>query len=86
MSHSKVGALALALVVWAFARGDSVAIAQAGDPVNINLIVNEKTITAKMIDSPTARDFIALLPLTLTMNDLFKREKYAELPRPISGN
>jgi hypothetical protein len=37
-----------------------------------------------LIDSQTTRDFISLLPLTLTMNDLFRREKYAHLPRAIS--
>ena len=52
--------------------------------MKIRLIVNGKTITAKLIDGPTARDFISLLPLTLTMNDLFKREKFGHLPREIS--
>ena len=33
---------------------------------------------------PTSRDFIALLPLTLTMDDLFRREKYGPLPRALS--
>jgi hypothetical protein len=47
-------------------------------------MVNDKILSARVIDSPTARDFIALLPLTLTMNDLFKREKFGHLPRPIS--
>jgi hypothetical protein len=28
---------------------------------------------------------VSLLPLTLTWNDLFSREKYAHLPRAISG-
>jgi hypothetical protein len=35
-------------------------------------------------DSKTTRDFVSLLPLTLTMNDLFRREKFAHLPRAIS--
>jgi len=37
-----------------------------------------------LIDSETTRDFISLLPLTLTMNDLFGREKFGHLPRAIS--
>ena len=41
-------------------------------------------ITATLDDSKTTRDFISLLPLTLTMNDLFRREKFAHLPRAIS--
>ena len=45
---------------------------------------NSKAITATLIDSETTRDFVSLLPLTLTMNDLFGREKFASLPRAIS--
>jgi len=36
------------------------------------------------MDSKTTQDFVSLLPLTLTMNDLFRREKFAHLPRAIS--
>ncbi len=53
--------------------------------MKIQLTVNDKRIAARLIDSPTARDFISLLPLTLTMNDLFKREKFGHLPRAISN-
>ena len=52
--------------------------------MKIRLTVNGKILTARVIDSPTAKDFIGLLPLTLTMNDLFKREKFGHLPRAIS--
>jgi hypothetical protein len=52
--------------------------------MKLRLTVNDKTLSARVIDSPTARDFIALLPLTVTMNDLFKREKFGHLPRSIS--
>ena len=38
-----------------------------------------------MIDSKTTENFISLLPLTLTMNDLFRREKFGHLPRAISN-
>jgi len=46
---------------------------------------NSKAITATLIDGETTRDFVSLLPLTLTMNDLFGREKFAPLPRTISA-
>jgi len=52
--------------------------------MKLRLTVTGKTVRARVIDSPTARDFISLLPLTLTMNDLFKREKFGHLPRAIS--
>ncbi|MBV9148194.1 MAG: hypothetical protein JO065_19925 [Acidobacteria bacterium] len=43
-----------------------------------------KTITATTANNETAQDFVSLLPLRLSMNDLFGREKYAKLPRAIS--
>ena len=52
--------------------------------MKLRLTVNGKAITATLIDSETTRDFASLLPLTLTMNDLFRREKFARLPRAIS--
>ena len=52
--------------------------------MKIRLKVEDKVITATLSDSETTRDFVSLLPLTLTMNDLFRREKFAHLPRAIS--
>jgi hypothetical protein len=52
--------------------------------MEIRLKVVDKEITATLIDSETTRDFISLLPLTLTMNALFRREKFGHLPRAIS--
>lgn len=54
------------------------------DRMKIRLKVGDKVLRATLIDSKTAQDFVSLLPLTLTMNDLFGREKYAHLPRAIS--
>jgi len=52
--------------------------------VEIKLTIDNKTLTATFADNGTARDFASLLPLTLTMNDLFGREKFGHLPRAIS--
>jgi hypothetical protein len=52
--------------------------------MKIRLKVEDKLMTATLIDSKTTRDFVSLLPLTLTMNDLFRREKFAHLPCLIS--
>ncbi len=52
--------------------------------MKIRLKIDDKVITATLNDSKTTRDFISLLPFTLTMNDLFRREKFAHLPRAIS--
>lgn len=57
---------------------------QQANSMKINIKVKDKVVTATLIDSKTTQDFVSLLPLTLTMNDLFGREKFAHLPRAIS--
>jgi 4-carboxymuconolactone decarboxylase len=57
---------------------------EQADSMKIRLRIEDTVITATLIDSKTTQDFISLLPLTLTMNDLFRREKFARLPRAIS--
>lgn len=53
--------------------------------MKIRFHVRATSVTATLQDSKASRDFASMLPLTLTMNDLFRREKYGHLPRPISG-
>ena len=55
-----------------------------GDNMTIRLRIGNRALTGTLIGSKTAQDFVSLLPLTLTMNDLFGREKFAHLPRAIS--
>jgi len=62
------------------ARGSS----ETTHNMKINITISGKTLTATLADNPTARDFVSLLPLKLSMNDLFGREKYCDLPRAIS--
>lgn len=50
----------------------------------IRLTVNGKTMTATLADTPTAKDFYSLLPLTLTLDDYAATEKIAYLPRKLS--
>jgi hypothetical protein len=50
----------------------------------VRITIGDKSIEATLADSDAARDFASLLPLTLAMNDLFRREKFATLPRAIS--
>jgi hypothetical protein len=52
--------------------------------VKIRLTVKGTELTATLVGNETTRDFVALLPLTLTMGDLFRRERFANLPRAIS--
>src|SRR2546421_290215 len=52
--------------------------------MKIRFKVGATPLTATLLESKASRDFASLLPLTLTLNDLFRREKYAHLPRAIS--
>ena len=52
--------------------------------MKIRLRIANRALTGTLIGSKTAQDFVSLLPLTLTVNDLFGREKFAHLPRAIS--
>jgi hypothetical protein len=54
------------------------------DRMKIKLTIKDQVLTATLKDNRTAQDFVSLLPLTLTMNDLFGREKFGHLPRAIS--
>jgi hypothetical protein len=54
------------------------------DRMRIRLRVNDKNITATLIDSKTSRDFISLLPITLTLEDYAGTEKIANLPKRLS--
>lgn len=77
-------ALAMALNHTAYGAGNGITSTEKAGSVKIGIRVKDKVVTATSIDSKTTRDFISLLPLTLTMNDLFRREKFAHLPRVIS--
>lgn len=59
-------------------------LASAENMMKLSIRVGDKVLAATLADNATARDFASLLPLTLTMNDLFSREKFGELPRPVS--
>ncbi|MFH8655211.1 cyclophilin-like fold protein [Streptomyces afghaniensis] len=52
--------------------------------MNIRLTLDGHRIAATLNDSPTARDFAAQLPLTLSLSDLNQAEKVADLPRKLS--
>ena len=51
---------------------------------SLRLTVNDNVIEAKLLDNPTSKDFVSLLPLSLDFYDLMGREKYAHLPRALN--
>ena len=77
-------AIVLAATLGPTARGADTTPTSHTSAVKIKLTIDNKTLTATLADNRTARDFASLLPLTLTMNDLFGREKFGHLPRAIS--
>ena len=52
--------------------------------MKINLKLQDKTLTAKLYETPTARDFASMLPLTLTLEDYSKTEKISDLPKKLT--
>jgi hypothetical protein len=54
--------------------------------VKININIGGKILTATLADNATALDFASVLPLNVSMNDLFGREKYGDLHKALSEN
>ena len=52
--------------------------------MKIKINIGGKILTASLADNATARDFVSVLPLNLSMKDLFGREKYGDLPKALS--
>lgn len=50
----------------------------------LGITVGTTVLTATLADNPTARDFAALLPLTLTLRDYAGTEKISDLPRKLA--
>jgi hypothetical protein len=57
---------------------------EQADSMKIRLKVGDTVLTASLIDSATTRDFISLLPLTLTLEDYAGTEKISNLPKRLS--
>jgi hypothetical protein len=57
---------------------------QRTSAMKIRLTINGNAVTATLIDNATARDFLTLLPMTLTLEDYASTEKINYLPRKLS--
>ena len=57
---------------------------QSMQAVKIRIVAEGAVLTATLDDTPTARDFAALLPLQLTLEDHASTEKISDLPRRLS--
>src|SRR3954470_15828024 len=52
--------------------------------MKLTLTLPDKALTATLYDTPSARDFASMLPLTLTLTDYHKTEKISDLPRKLT--
>jgi hypothetical protein len=57
---------------------------QPSDTMKIKLTFGDTTLTATLDDNQAARDFVSLLPMTLTLKDYATNEKISDLPRKLS--
>lgn len=54
------------------------------DSMKLKISVGQRVLTATMYDNPTSKDFVSLLPLTLSLTDYSNNEKISDLPRRLS--
>ena len=54
--------------------------------MKIRLITNEAVLTATLVDSAATRDFVAMLPLRLTLRDYAGTEKVSDLPKRLGSH
>jgi hypothetical protein len=52
--------------------------------MKISIKIQDKVITATLVDNATSRDFVSLLPLSVTLDDYAATEKISDLPRRLS--
>jgi hypothetical protein len=83
-------ALLAASTLALFASGPGVSAADGAPrpsqefPMRIRMDVDGQAVLATLDDNAAARDFAALLPLSLTLTDYAKIERIADLPRKLS--
>lgn len=53
--------------------------------MKIRLTFDGKRVEATLLDNPTAKDFLSLLPITLTLEDYNRTEKIGYPPRKLSA-
>jgi hypothetical protein len=59
-------------------------LAVAQDAQRIRIRMGDHVVTARLNDSDAARDFAAMLPLAIEMNDHLRREKTGMIPKRLS--
>jgi Uncharacterized conserved protein len=68
------------------ASGETMSIRNKENPVRITITAGDIILTATLIDTPAARDFASLLPLSLALEDYASTEKIGYLPRKLTSD
>jgi hypothetical protein len=66
------------------AKPSTESLSQSTNIMKVRLTINGKAIAATLLDNATARDFLSLLPMTLTFEDYAATEKISYLPKKLS--
>lgn len=77
-------AITLLLVVTCASAATRTANQHPRETMNIKMTIAGQIITARLEDNHSARDFFAMLPLTLPIEDYAETEKIAYLPRQLT--
>lgn len=81
MHHARSFSAALSVLLLLSLLPGSSGRAVAGENKNIRLVINGQTLEAVLEDNPAGRDFLAMLPLRLPLQDFNNTEKIGYLPR-----
>ena len=86
MGRAAVGAAIAALALLGAGTADSQTPGSGPpeDAMRIRIIVEDTELAASLEDTPAARDFAAMLPLDVTLEDYHATEKIADLPGRLS--
>jgi len=52
--------------------------------MKVRISSRDRVLTATMLDNATSRDFMSLMPITLTLKDYAGKEKVSDMPRKLS--
>ncbi|UVM64209.1 cyclophilin-like fold protein [Pseudomonas sp. B21-010] len=84
MRATWLGLLASILVLGSYSTmNDAASASSLTEHTGMWMTVGEQRFAITLSDNSAARALVALLPLTLDMNDLNRNEKYATLPRAL---
>lgn len=76
--------LDILLVASIFSIAGAVSARAEDAAMQIHFTLGETVVTASLEDNPATRDFLAMLPLTVTLEDYASTEKIAYLPKRLS--